>query len=450
MRRAPIADVDFVLPSGALLHARKVADKLAGSFFPLDEERGAGRVIVPRDQQAIQVDFTDFRTPTLEGDLKARDFTINALAVEVRPLVEVGRAPIIDPTGGFADLRRRLIRLCGPDSLEADPLRALRSVRLARQLKCSIEPKTRAAVRHVAPRVTEVAWERIRDEILMLLILPDAAPALRDLDRLDLLSKIFPGIEAMKVTTQPKPHRFTVWEHSLRTVVALDVLCVDLSLLAPFSERLARHLQEKLDGGITRLQILKLAGFLHDVAKPLARAEIDGRIRFIGHDLRGAEMAREIAERFRLTAKASRVLVQLVRHHLRPMHLGQLESISRRARYRFARDLGEDAQDLLLLALADAAALKGDAPAAVWQAASGRLVASLLEGWHEDEAMRAIPPLLRGEDVMNEFGLHPGPEVGRLLEAAREAQALGLVSTRDEALDYLRRARHDPSFISED
>lgn len=430
-------DLDLALPAHALTAARIVADTFGGAYFPLDEARGVARVVLHAAGAKVQIDLADFRAPTLDADLKARDFTINALAVDLPRLSLHGRAPVIDPTGGLADLHRRRLRLSGPESLEADPLRALRAVRLAHQLNFTIEPRTRAAIRPHAPRLVESARERVRDEWLLIVALSNTVPALRELDRLGLLAAIIPEIEAMKGAPQPKPHRFTVWEHSLKTVASLDRLLADLSLLAPFSEELSRHLEEELDGGVTRRQILKLAGLLHDVAKPLTREEIDGRVRFIGHDTRGAEIATAIAERLRLPSRATRSLAQLVRHHLRPMHLGQLETVSRRARYRFARDLADDAQALLLLALADAAAVTGANPGSVWRSPGGRLVASLLEGWKEAAEAARAPSLLRGEDVMTAFGLTPGPEVGRLLNAAREAQAVGLVTTKEGALAHL-------------
>ena len=125
--------------------------------------------------------------------------------------------------------------------------------------------------------------------------------------------------------------------------------------------------------------------------------------------------------------------------HLRPMHLAQAGEISRRARFRFFRDLGDEASDLLLLTLADAAALTGGSPLAVWAGEGGAVVRTLMAGAETEAAAAGAPPLLRGEEVMAAFRLAPGPAVGRLLARAREAQALGLVATREEALDYLRR-----------
>jgi poly(A) polymerase len=117
------------------------------------------------------------------------------------------------------------------------------------------------------------------------------------------------------------------------------------------------------------------------------------------------------------------------------MHLAQAGEVTRRARYRFYRDLGQDTRDLLLLTLVDAAAVTGASPLAVWRRST--LIRDLLGGWAEEQATATAPPLVRGEDVMARYGLRPGPAVGQLLARAREAQDLGLVRTREEALAFL-------------
>jgi len=253
------------------------------------------------------------------------------------------------------------------------------------------------------------------------------------------LATVIPETVAMRGVSQPKPHRFDVLEHSLRAVAGADRLAAAIRQLAPWGETLAAHLAEPLGGGVTRRETLKLAALLHDVSKPETREIIDGRIRFFGHDVRGAGRARAIGERLRLPASATRILETLVRHHLRLLHLEQAGEVTRRARYRFFRDLGDAARDLLLLALADAAAVSGVSPLAVWRRAG--LVPDLMSGWREESEAQAAPALLRGEDVMAAFGLSPGPAVGRLLSLAREAQHLGLVTTREQALAYLESIR---------
>ncbi|HZP39776.1 MAG TPA: HD domain-containing protein [Methylomirabilota bacterium] len=432
----PLADLDLATPRDALALARALADRLGGRFVALDPERGAGRVVgagVPA------IDLVDFRAPDLEGDLRARDFTINALAVSLAALLREGAAEVIDPTGGLTDLREGVVRLAGPAAIAEDPVRGLRGARLAARPGWRLDPGTEAAIRAGAPGLATVAAERIRDELTAFLSEVRAAPGLRMLDRLGLLAVLLPESAAMRDTAQPLPHRFDVWEHSLRAVEGIDALLADLDRLAPWGPALRRHVEEPLGGDFTRRESLRLAALLHDVAKPETRAVIDGRIRFFGHDEAGARRIPGIVERWRLPRRVGQVLERLVAQHLRPMHLAQAGQITRRARFRFFRALGDDAWDLLLLALADAAALSGAAPFEVWAGEGGAVVRALMAGVEAQAAAAAAPRLLRGEDVMAAFGLAPGPAVGRLLERAGEAQALGLVRSRDEALEYLRR-----------
>jgi len=429
--RPGLIDLDVAVPARALTIARKVADHLGGAFVLLDAERGAGRVIV--DDQ--QLDVTDYRARTLEEDLAGRDFTVNALAVSIRALLRSGRAPVIDPTGGLRDLRVRRLRLPAPGVLDEDPVRTLRGVRLEATLGFRLTAATARAIAAAAPGLARVAAERVRDEVAGLLALTDTARALRRADRLRLLAVVLPEIEPMRSTLQSPPHRFAVLEHSLRAVGGADIIVARPHALAPFGEELAGHLGGPLGGGFVRAHTLKLAALLHDVAKPQTRRLVGGRVRFFEHDVRGEASVRTIGERLRLPGAVTAVLARLVRHHLRPMHLGGVGEVTARARYRFYRDLGPETRDLLLLALVDAAAVRGQSPLALWPHAA--LIRDLLRGWERERQTTAAPPLLRGEDIMTRFGLAPGPAVGWLLGRAREAQDLGLVSTREEALAYL-------------
>src|SRR5881628_119867 len=389
----PSRDIDVAVPSGALELARRCAERLRGTCVVLDAERGAARVIA---DGGLTLDLTDFRGPSLEADLAARDFTVDALAV---------------------------------------PLGTLRAVRLEATLGLRLTAPAARAVRRAAPGLERVSPERVRDELLILLALPDTARALRRADALGLLAVVVPEIEAMRVTAQPAPHRFDVLEHSLRAVAGCDRLLARLDALAPYGEELAAHVAEPLGGAARRAAALKLAALLHDVSKPETRQRIAGRVRFFEHDVIGARRVRALGERLRLPERVIAVVERLVRHHLRPMHLGHAAAITPRARYRFYRDLREDTRDLLLLVLADAAAVTGASPLATWRRAG--VVRELFAGWSEQREAETRPALLRGEDVMARFSLEPGPRVGWLLAQAREAQDLGRVRSREEALAYL-------------
>jgi putative nucleotidyltransferase with HDIG domain len=434
-------DLDLAVGGGALDLGRQAAARVDAAFVVLDAMRGAGRLLGRSDDLAL--DLVDLRAPSLEGDLRARDFTVNALAVLIGDLLRAGRAEIVDPTGGLGDLERGLVRVCAPTAIADDPVRALRGVRLAMRAGWRLDPETEAAIAADASGVAAVSPERLRDELVGILGEPTAAAGLRALDRLGVLRVLLPESLAMHATPQPLPHHFDVWEHSLRAVEGVDALLVDLDALAPWGAALREHLAEGLGGRITRREALKLAALLHDVSKPETRSLDGDRVRFIGHDGVGALRTRAIAERLRLPRRVGQVLERLVAEHLRPMHLAQAGAISRRARFRFFRDLGDEARDVLLLSLADAAALTGASPLAVWNGAGGQVVRALMAGLEVESVAAEAPALLRGGDVMAAFGLSPGPEVGRLLARAREAQALGLVATREEAIAYLRRARDE-------
>jgi len=435
-------DVDLVLPGDSAAAARRLADRLGGTFVPLGEPRGMARVILPAPA-SLHFDLTDFRGPGLDADLAGRDVTVDALAVELGALLR-GPAEIHDPTGGLGDLTARRLRACRSTAFADDPLRVLRLLRLAHQLDFAIEPDTERLARLSGPALASASAERVRDELTHILRLPRSAPAIRRADDWSVLGVILPEIEPMRAAGQSLPHRFTVWEHSLRALVAADALLADLGLLAPHDARVATAFAEPLGGGLTRREVWKLAVLLHDVAKPETRTvDADGRTRFIGHDRIGAERAASITMRLRWPGRAVDVLARLVRHHLRPMHLGMLDEITPRARYRFHRDVAEEVPALVCLTIADAAGTDGRAPEGVYRGATRALLDPLLAGEAPAAREAAEPPLLRGEDVMNALGLASGPRVGAVLRRAREAQALGAIRTRDEALAWLRDARPD-------
>ncbi len=431
-------DLDLAVPRDALSIARRLADHLGGHLVILKEERGTARVLVEDAGESYQLDLADFRGAGLEADLWGRDFTVDALAVRLTELLGDGAAPLIDPLGGLEDLEKRRLRLCAPTALLDDPARSLRAVRLAQAFEMTIPPDLESALAAVGPLLSQVAVERLRDEFLRLMDLPRGSQGLRELDRLGLLELLLPEAGPMRRCPQGPPHRYDVLEHSLRAVEALELLLADLGRSFPDQPHLRTGLAESPEPGIGRAALLKLAALLHDVAKPATRTVDEKRVRFIGHDKLGAEMARAIGQRLRLANASVQFLERLVRHHLRPMHLSQVETITPRARYRFYRDLEDTTPDLILLVAADAAATVGMDPREVMNGATGQFLRDLLGGWRAAGEEARVPPLVNGNDVMAAFGLPPGPLVGQLLRHARETQALGLVRTKAEALEALR------------
>jgi tRNA nucleotidyltransferase/poly(A) polymerase len=454
----PLHDLDLAVADGGRRLARRLANDFQGAYYALDAERDTGRAILPSDEAGpLVVDVARLRGEDLAADLADRDFTVNALAADVSCPGDV-----IDRHGGLADLAAGLIRPVSEASIGDDPVRALRAVRQAAQLGFRLAPETEALIRRDGPALVRVSAERIRDEVTVLLSLPEAAPRLAQLDELGLLTAVLPELEPLRDLAQPPPHHLDVLAHSLQTVAELEVLLTwdrslpDLEMLAPYVPRLQTQLAAELGDTRPRLVSLKLAALLHDVGKPAAQSVDDeGRIRFLGHPKVGTRLVSGALRRLRLNNAEVRLGETVVRHHMRPLLLADQKSISARAVYRFFRDTRETGVEVLLHALADHRATYARAPYAPGVGCPGigcpgaaderwprlvALVARMLADYYERYALRVNPPpLVNGRDLLREFELQPGPQIGELLEAVREAQVSGEVRTREEALALVER-----------
>lgn len=445
----PSRDVDLAVPGDALRTARRIADEFRGAYVALDPQRGYARVVL-RDAQGVwHLDITRMEG-SLEDDLGRRDFTINAMALPLEHM-EPGQDPrrqVMDPFDGLRDLDSRLVRLVREDALEEDPVRLLRGPRLARELGFSLEPATREALRRHAPSLARVARERVREEFLQLLAPPMARDGLLLLDELALLAQVVPELEEGRGVSQPREHYWAVLRHNLETVGATEEVCrqrppqhQDILEAVPWDAEIAARFAEEVSDGHTRLTLLKLGALLHDVAKPATRTvETSGRIRFLGHHKRGAEVALAVCRRLRVSARGANLVAALVEHHLRPSQMsppGQYPTP--RAVYRFFRDAGDAAVDVLYLAMADYLAARGPLLDREDWFRYASVVSFVLEQGRRHQAPRRKARLVTGHDLVQELGISPGPRVGRLLDRVDEAQATGEVATREEALAMARQ-----------
>jgi len=346
-------------------------------------------------------DFSAF-SQDIESDLAHRDFTINAMALELSHFATASTATnmssrefaslfdekqlhreLIDPFSGEEDLRNKIIRAVSEQIFEADAARLLRAVRLAAELDFTIEPETESLIRRHAQAIPKVSGERTREELLRLLTLPRAACHLKYLDELGLLLALVPELAESKGVEQPTVHFWDVFEHSLQTVAAIEFLLregdwehgnEDMLATAPWSEIIDKHLSQEVSSVSNHKVLLKLAGLFHDIAKPMTKTIDDtGRARFLGHNKEGAAMTASILERLRFSNREISLVESLVYHHLRPVQMaktgnhknsknvsGENEELpTQRAIYRYFRDTGEVGIDILFLALADCLATRG-------------------------------------------------------------------------------------------
>lgn len=445
-------DIDLALAADPLTIGRQLADALEGHFFPIGQEQGVARVALPEGD--IHIDLAPLRLD-IESDLAQRDYTIDAMAVPLSAALSRQPVELIDPCRGRNDLKKRLVRMVSAEAFHQDPLRLLRGVRLCAELGSRLEPATAEAIQRNASRLSEAAPERQRDELRRILATPRAGSSLCLLDELGLLPLLIPELEATRGVEQPKEHHWDVFHHLLEAVAWLDVLLGEPEPRAGRRRIVWRELwdqlgwldlpsyfRQEIGSGSSRSAILKLAALLHDIAKPQTKTfDRSGRMRFFGHAELGADIAESILRRFRFSSREVDMVRTMVAEHLRPVQLGQSapDGPSRRALYRFFRDCGESAIAVLFLSLADHLATVGPRLNLDGWRAHVSLVNYMLAKRLEEEVIVSPPKLVSGHDLMAELALSPGPLVGQLLEAVREAQAAGEVSDRQQALAFARR-----------
>lgn len=388
----PSEDWDWIVadPQSAAL---ETAATHGGHAFALDDQRGHWRVV----HEEGTFDYVP-AGGDLNTNLRARDYTINAVALAGDGLV--------DPLGGVHDLARGVLRQVSPNALQDDVVRSVRGVRLAAQLNLVWDARTRAAAERTAAdvaagRTQPPAMERLRDELTVILHGPAPGDAVMELHRTGWLHVMLPVLSEGAGVQQGSLHHLDVLEHQCEALQRLATSFPD----APLDVRLAT--------------------LLHDAGKPACRTvDSDGRVRFQGHAEHGAQQTASALRRLRYSAEVVSRAARLVERHM-----VRLPDNSRSAR-RFAHRYQDELPGLLHVMLADREAARGPAASAKarerYRHAVARVVAEL-------ETLPEAPPLLRGEDVMQLLNVKPGPWVGAALSFVAESQAVGDIADRDEA-----------------
>ncbi len=318
---------------------------------------------------------------TIEEDLGRRDFTVNALALN---LAEGSSDTIIDPYHGQQDLAEKIIRAVGDPEVrfQEDALRVLRAVRFMAQLGFRIEEKTEVAIKAHAGLLEYIAKERIRDEFSKLLISPGAAEGVRKLLELGLLKHIVPELEEGVGVGQNKHHIYSVFEHNFRSL--------EYAVKSNFT----------LD--------VRIASLLHDVGKPRSKRGEGPDCTFYGHQVVGERMALEILDRLRYPRELTERVALLVREH---MFVYDPETVTDAGARRLLRRVGkENIEDLFRLREADR--IGSGVPKA--QPYRLRHLKFRIEKVSQDP-ISAKMLKVNGEDIIQALKITPGPKIGCIL-----------------------------------
>jgi poly(A) polymerase len=430
----PVDDLDLVVDGDVRAAAKQLARAVGGPLFSLSQEFGAWRVLAP--DRSWHVDLNPVRGGDLRADLLLRDLTVNAIA---EPL---GGGEPVDPTGGRDDLAARRLRMATPRAFADDALRTVRVARLALVLGFAIDPETAATARDAAPGLAGVAGERTFAELNLLLAHDRAPEGIGLLGDVGALDAVLPEVAELEGVEQNRYHDRDVLGHTLEVLAETIAIESDPGAVlgAEHADALQAILAEPLADGLSRALGLRWGALLHDAAKPATRVMTDdGEVGgFPGHDVHGAELARDVLTRLRASERLRAHVAALTRHHLRLGFLVHSAPLSARDLYAYLSDTEPVEVDVTLLSVADRLATRGRKAEEAIERHVGlaRELLPAILAWREAGGRPA--PLLRGDALSKRLGVDPGPELGRLLAALSEAQYAGEVTTEEEAVELVR------------
>ncbi|MFL2756775.1 MAG: HD domain-containing protein [Dehalococcoidia bacterium] len=453
------SDIDITVNNNAKDIGILLAKKTSGKCITLDKKREIYRIITGSHYSPIQIDIA--KSPEeIEDDLKARDFTINSMAINISDLIKASQSTvevknIIDPHNGIADLEANLLRATSQYSLSEDPVRLIRAIRISSQLDLEITSDLNQSISNQANLIKTTAKERIRAEFLNILKQKNSSKWLKTMDSLSLLSEIIPEIELTKDVIQPKEHYWDVFGHLIESVNSIEKIfdyclysqsmdtAIDNEILSmvPVYQSMHSHFNSIAGDGHTRIVTSKLACLLHDIAKPLTKTiDANDRIRFLGHAEKGADISESILRNLKCSNSLTEIVSTQVQYHLRPGQISPKSQMpSNKAINKYFRDLGTVSIDTLYLHMADYMAATGPLlKKSEWET-NCLIINNLLKDGLNGTTPDKIPNLISGQDIMDKLNLNPGPLIGNILAMVRDAQEDGIIKSKEDALKYIEK-----------
>lgn len=416
----PIYDLDFVGDADLVKLARSFANANGAAFYVMDAGRGAYRVLLGGGEKRLIVDFTRMQGAGVEEDLAARDFTVNAIAVDVD---ESGM--YIDPLKGGRDLQEKVLRLCSPASISNDPVRILRLLRIAVQFGMRIDPDALAAAKNDRHRLGETSIERRRDQLFKMLSLRNAATALALVTRLELTGETLPTLttDLLSRSLPLMSHLDTLlswltFGHDAGTSGNLLISQV-LIHLGRHKQQISDFLREQIIEGRDQASLLKLS---------------------LLHMAGDAQPVEEIAAAYALSVPEGRLIAAAASHaNDFEDYLQHNSTDLNRYLHRYFKRCGQAGVYIALLMVARA--MEAGVPLTDEPRWKRLLTAAeqIIEAWfNRQEEVISPRKLLDGDQIMRQFGVQAGPGLGEILRKLEEEQAAGVVMDIHQAKTFVK------------
>ena len=411
----------------AEVFAKKMAEKFGATFIVLDPEYKIYRLVL--EDKINYLDISEIQGGVnIEDDLERRDFAMNAIAINL------SNGEIIDPYNGQEDIKNKVIRHIKDSNFEEDPLRILRAFRFASTTGFEISEETKKSINKYKHLLFAPAKERINYELMKLFGGVKCSKTLLVMDEFGILEDIFPYVKEMKKVPPNTHHHLDLFHHVVETVRNIE----ELYLNATVEEK--EHLDSVDFGGFPRISHLKLAGFLHDIGKysTWTIEEDTGRHRFIKHDDVGAKMCVPYLREMKFSKKQIEYISSMIKNHIYPSNVIDAPDLNEKVKMRYLRKMGANVIDNIILAKADRLSARGEAiTEEIVEANLNGLDSLLIFYFEKRETLKPLPKLLDGIEIMEIKGIKQSPELGKIINALKEAQLNGDIVTKEDAIDFV-------------
>ncbi|MEW5951358.1 MAG: CCA tRNA nucleotidyltransferase [Elusimicrobia bacterium] len=463
--KKPIKDLDFSVKASipkCANFAKSVSKKLKAPCFPLDEERGIWRISL---KNAVTLDFSPLKED-IKTDLMSRDFTVNSFALPVKEISNISltkkgcvslkiksKTSVLDYCEGFKDIEKKRIRTPNKNNFKEDPLRLLRAFRFAAELGFSIDKKTLKEIKSKADLISSCAKERIKEELLKIFATSISSKIIQEMKKSGLLFQIFPQLKEQETCAEIYYGKGGVLKHTINVLKRADLF---------FSSPL-KYMPAYKNFGFKQenIPLLKLAALLHDIAKPSTAKEINGRLRFFGHEEKGAAISYKILKDLKFSNEEIRFICRIIGQHLRIGNIAHSEVISQKAMFKIFSDLGESASGLIILSWTDHASyisekkifksldkmkkkpfkipLKGLPKTGFIKTLRFIQVVNLIaKNYSLRKKDFQAKSILDGNEIMKILSIPPGPKVGEIIRRIKFIQFQGKIKTKKEAESYIK------------